>query len=394
MPSMQNQLASAYRLRWWIVMWLVVCVWGLTVSPLRLVWQLNQLSLQNVRLTVVSQALYVRKPFAVETLSGYPSGWMERGFYQLGLADQFRGENLSAWSGFHRARQLNASDVLAWLKEGESLDRMGRREEALKVWHQGQVARYFVTRGQTAVRNANWNLAELQFRLSVEIEPSNHLGYLGLGHVYQQTKQWSRAVNIYERALTIEPNNLDGHYHLGVAWLELGELAKARAQAEKAIRLEPAYVWGYILLGNTYRLERDYDQAAFWYDHLLQLMPESELGFKYLGINALERGDSASAIQYLSQTFTKASLNSQAELHFWLGQAYAQQNLRESALRELKCAAQLQPDITVFHLALANFYRATGQVDDAKSEYQVVLRLEPENSQAEASLKQLVESGN
>ena len=86
----------------------------------------------------------------------------------------------------------------------------------------------------------------------------------------------------------------------------MGKLAEARQQAEISVVIDPSYVWAYVLAGDTYRLEGAFDAADAWYQKLSSLSGGTPLALKYLGMNALQRGDPIGAVAYLNQSLSEA----------------------------------------------------------------------------------------
>ncbi len=95
-----------------------------------------------------------------------------------------------------------------------------------------------------------------------------------------------------------------------------------------------------------------------------------------LGIDALERGDTASAVSEFEQSIAHRADDPDA--HINLGVALLGQGHADRALAEFQTVAKYTPDDVDLHLNLAETYRALGRSQAARTEYEWVLKRDPD----------------
>jgi tetratricopeptide (TPR) repeat protein len=78
------------------------------------------------------------------------------------------------------------------------------------------------------------NFAQVKSLLekAVQLDPALGLGYLQLGVLYSERKDFPNAVATYQRALAATPQLEEAHYRLAQAYRQTGELAKAQAELQ------------------------------------------------------------------------------------------------------------------------------------------------------------------
>jgi Flp pilus assembly protein TadD len=96
-----------------------------------------------------------------------------------------------------------------------------------------------------------------------------------------------------------------------------------------------------------------------------------------LGIDALERGDTATAVTEFERSVYERYEDPDAHLN--LGVALLGRGDAQRALSEFQIAAQLAPDDIDVHVNLGEAYRALGRTQAARTEYEWALKRAPDN---------------
>ncbi len=115
---------------------------------------------------------------------------------------------------------------------------------------------------------------------------------------------------------------------------------------------------------------------------------DAALNHYNLGVEALERGDTETAVREFEQSIRQRSDDPDAHLN--LGVALLDRGDAERALSEFQIAAQYAPDDADVHLNLAEAYRALGRTQASRTEYEWVLRHDPEKTAALSGYGQLL----
>jgi Tfp pilus assembly protein PilF len=67
---------------------------------------------------------------------------------------------------------------------------------------------------------------------AVQLDPKLGLGYLQLGVLYSERKDFSNAISAYQQAIAATPRLEEAHYRLAQAYRQAGETVKAQAELQ------------------------------------------------------------------------------------------------------------------------------------------------------------------
>ncbi|MBW2057277.1 MAG: tetratricopeptide repeat protein [Deltaproteobacteria bacterium] len=143
-------------------------------------------------------------------------------------------------AGTHPSGHLGPSEeAVGYYKEGVSLSKEGRSEEALSL-----------------------------LKKAVRIYPDYGDAYYNMGILYLGQGQLQEAAEAYTRAIEINPGDAAAHMNLGNIYMRQGRLSAAIHELEEAVKLDPAYGLAHHNLALAYYLARMYHRA---WDHLDRL---------------------------------------------------------------------------------------------------------------------------
>jgi tetratricopeptide (TPR) repeat protein len=118
---------------------------------------------------------------------------------------------------------------------------------------------------------------------------------------------------------------------------------------------------------------------------------DTALRYYNKGIDAIEDGDTALAVEYFEKSVQER--DSDPDAHFNLAVAYYQAGRYDDALRELRIAEEYHPSDPQLHFNIAEVYSAMGQYQAAKTEYEYAIRLSPDFVEAHDALGKLLMDG-
>ena len=182
--------------------------------------------------------------------------------------------------------------------------------------------------------------------------------------------------------------NADSHYKLGVAHLvgEKPTLQNAYIEFQKAIQSNPRHRDAYYALGHVYFQQESYNDAIEAFQKAISIDREYSEGYNYLGRVYSLQGEFGKAIE----SYQKALQNFQYETPekpYWnLGLVYLRQKKYEDAIRELKNALRVNPNMVPVHNLLGSVYAKMGDTKKAVSSYERALQIEPNDINAHYSL--------
>lgn len=217
------------------------------------------------------------------------------------------------------------------------------------------------------------------------------------------------AIPFLEKAhAAVERANVDPEYVLGLCYTDVTRYDDARHAFATQYGFEPDSAEAYLLAGRLFLRRELRDQATVQANKALAINPNLPLAHELLGESALARGDAATAIKEFEAERALNPLD--GDLYDRLGDAYlrrglypeAQQALNRAVLLEpgatgpyillgqtflklkqpiqalhyLDRAVQMDPKNYITHNLLGQAYKATGQVEEANREFQLVVDIQ------------------
>jgi tetratricopeptide (TPR) repeat protein len=170
-------------------------------------------------------------PRSVRMLAGLGASW-----YALGSYDQ-------AAQRLCDASDLNPEDPAPYLFMGKMqtvettqseaiVERLGR---FVRIQPQNALANYYYAVSLWKRRKSPEDVEDLPLVKSllekaVQLDPKLGLGYLQLGVLYSERKDFSHAISAYQQAVEATPRLEEAHYRLAQAYRQAGETSKAQAE--------------------------------------------------------------------------------------------------------------------------------------------------------------------
>jgi protein O-GlcNAc transferase len=136
-------------------------------------------------------------------------------------------------------------------------------------------------RGTLALNGGDWKTAVEEFRLGLELEPSNPTLKHKLGTALHMLGDVRGAREAFEDIVRTSPEYVRAHYSLGVLLESAGRHREAIARYLAAIAREPGYLEPRIRLAELTRITGRLEEAIEHYDHVLAIDPrmaEAALG--------------------------------------------------------------------------------------------------------------------
>lgn len=229
--------------------------------------------------------------------------------------------------------------------------------------------------GVEALKSGDLDGAERLFSDALRQGVKSPLVFHNLGVIAQQRGNHAVAVGRFRSAIALQPGYAPSRLLLGVSLLALGRNAEAVAELQRAARALPQEPQAHLQLAKAYEASDNWIGAIEELQKLVHLEPQ-EAEYSYL----LGR-----AWTQLSESSYRrlAKINpGSARLHQALGQEYAMQGKYEAAIAAYRQAARSDPALPEIHLALALLLLELKQVDEARREIDLELKLVPESKAA------------
>ncbi len=170
-------------------------------------------------------------PYSVRMLAGLGAAW-----YSLGSFDH-------AEQRFCEASDLNPDDPNPYLLMGkmqaaetaESPAILERLARFASLQPQNALANYYYAISLWKRRNSPEDVKDLDqikslLEKAIHLDPSLGLGYLELGIIYSEEKDFPKAISALQQALVATPRLEEAHYRLARLYRQQGEVSKAHAE--------------------------------------------------------------------------------------------------------------------------------------------------------------------
>lgn len=196
--------------------------------------------------------------------------------------------------------------------------------------------------------------------------------HFALGYAYSVIGQISTAISETRRALELAPNSAEGYRRLGRIYQDSGAKDLAINAFRHALELNPHYWNTHLQIAIAYLRYGDNANSALHYKRVTEQVPERAEGFQGLATAYLQMGDFARS----EEAYKKAlSLQDRPANYSGLGTAYYFQGQYADAIRMFQKAIELAPKQELYYGNLADAYRASGKMEEAREAYRKAMAL-------------------
>ena len=329
--------------------------------------------------------------------------WYEQGKIYY-LAKRYPSAS-NALKTYRELRPLGTGEIMASWYLGESLFKQGMCDDAKKH-----------------LEDAATQIDSLKPKVSVMLARCNF-----------QAKKWPECVASYASASAVDSlwEGMD-YWKYGTALINAADTAKSIDVMFKAAKVEPkqcklmerfAYLLQskkrysssseiyrarlancsdstdakiHVLIGNNFYADSLVDSAIASYERAIGINPKMMWGIQRLGDTYLLRGDVAKGRPLLDQVIANAATTTSADEKRYAIAAIASLNgldikdkKWQSIVDRSTLATSIDPKSVVSWLYLGIGHQGTGDKDKARSAYQEVLKLDPNNTSAKKNLQSL-----
>jgi tetratricopeptide (TPR) repeat protein len=251
-----------------------------------------------------------------------------------------------AIAAFTKASEQDPNDRESMEMRGVSLFRTGRSAEALP----------FLEQAHATVLRAN-------------VDPEYVLGLC-----YTDVKRYDDARHAFATQYGFAPDSAEAYLLAARLFLRRDLAAEAAVQAHKALEINPTLPLAHQLLGEVSLAKAEFTGAIQELEQERKINPLNPLLYDRLGDAYLRNGQYHNAQQALNRAVLLEP-NATAP-YILLGQTFLKLNQPIQALHYLDHAAKMDPSSYLIHNLLGQAYKATGQVEEANREFQIVVDLQ------------------
>ncbi len=306
----------------------------------------------------------------------------------LGARLNAAGDSPQAESVLRTAQQRYPSNLWVNYELGRVLEKMSRRDEAIRFYTAGRAIRPESAHELAHALESRGDSDEAiaVFRDLIRLSPGNarHLQCLGealeaKGLSREAGEMFEAAVASARESIRLRPNGANAHHALGAILCDCKrDYPAAEAEFRTAIRLMPEAAHAHFSLGNALMAQGKLDEAVAEFRTAIRLEPDMALYHGNIGVILYRQGKLDEAITEwreairLKPDYTFAHQN--------LGSALSAQGKRDEAITEWREAIRLKPDYAYAHKDLGNALARQGKFDEAVSEFRRAAELVPSGS--------------
>ena len=299
----------------------------------------------------------------------------------------------NAKSEFEKVLELNPNDKEALNNLGTIYSELEQHENAIIAFKKiietnPEYAEAHNNLGTLFREKKEYDKALNEYYIAIKLKPDYVSAYNNIGILYYLQKEYNKAENMFKKAIEINPDYIEAHNNLGNLYSLTGQYDKSISEFKKTIEIDTNYFLGYINLGTVYIAIKDYDNALKIFMKSIKINPKSNIPHYHLGnIFYLQKKYDESINEFklsikLDPNHAE-SYNNLSAVYYTLGDLI---NAKNEIIKSLK----INSDYIDAHINLANIYLAEKQNQLALKEYQIILKLDPENKIAKNMIKVLL----
>jgi tetratricopeptide (TPR) repeat protein len=225
--------------------------------------------------------------------------------------------------------------------------------------------------------------------------PANSGFYDLLGTALFSKNDLSGAEAAFEKSAAFDKHNSDALLKLCQVQAAKGENDQALSTAQQALKDNPREASLYVVIGRLYESKSDSKKAEDAYQSALTLNSQDPIASNNLAKLMVQTGGNLDVAMSLSQTARKGQPDSPA-IADTLAWIYYQKAAYQSAIGLLQEALKLQeknkaPDNPDIHYHLGMAYAKSGQPALARQQFERVLKISPNSSNAADAKNQLAQ---
>jgi predicted Zn-dependent protease len=195
-----------------------------------------------------------------------------------------------------------------------------------------------------------------------------------LGLCYTDVQRYDDARRAFATQYGFAPDSAEGYLLAARLFLRREFIAEAAVEARKALELNATLPLAHQLLAEVDLAKQDYPGAIRELEIEQKINPLNGILYDRLGDAYLRNGQFAEAQRALNRAVLLEP--SSTAPYILLGETFLKLNQPIEALHYLDHAIKMDPSNYLTHNLLGQAYKATGQVEEANREFQLVVDLQ------------------
>jgi tetratricopeptide (TPR) repeat protein/DNA-binding winged helix-turn-helix (wHTH) protein len=292
----------------------------------------------------------------------------------------------------------NAKDL--YNADGLILVSMGRMTEGIRAYQQyvalsPQNPNSHDSLGMAYQAAGQYDAALAEYNQALTFDPEFEPSIVHLGDTYYQMGRYREALRQYHRYIEVA-SSLDakalGYGDIATTYLTLGELAQAQTAASQELRYNRNFIWHSLEIA---LLKHQKERVATLQKQLFENLPDAERGsprdlrleFYYRGVIELKTGDTQGAIGHFQSALQHLPPSSGIDFHEdCLANAYLELGMTTQAITEYQRILKLNPNYPLAWFHLGQAYKRLRQLPQATAAFRHFLDANPTADQDSPSI--------
>ncbi|MDH3349971.1 MAG: tetratricopeptide repeat protein [Gammaproteobacteria bacterium] len=243
-------------------------------------------------------------------------------------------------------------------------------------------------RGYAFQQQGQLEAAEKAYLQALDLDLSNEFALNLMGVICIKRSQNEKAVEYLQQALSVNSADTETHNNLGLAYKGLKKFAEARQEFEHSLALNAAQPVTLNNLGNVLAAVDRHDEAIRYFESALAINPDYVDCLNNLSVSLKEVGRLDQALNVIDHAIRIS--NSSSLSHNNKGEILLRAARYELARMSFEHAIETDGNI-VAKVNLSTALKQLGEEQAAEQVLQEVLRIEPDNAEAQNHLGVLYE---
>ena len=298
----------------------------------------------------------------------------------LARLDLRTGNVETARKRYHSVLEIHPNNAAAMVALAKLSAQEGSVEEAIELLEKARKAEEKALEPRLSLSKYYFNKGMADKALvyaneALKVAPHNLSVMLAVGRA-QLGAGKPEAVQTLNRLVERLPDTPNAHYFYAQAQARFGDISGARQSLQRVLVLKPNHGLALRLLGKLELSEGKTDEALTISQKLITMLPEASAGYTLKGDVLMSSGKPEDALQAYQSGLTYAVYG---EVVIKISKVERALGNFEASYDVLTKWLEQHPEDQTVRLLLAMSYMADGKKDDAVSQYERILKSQPDN---------------
>ena len=208
-----------------------------------------------------------------------------------------------------------------------------------------------------------------------------------LGAAYENTNKTNQALAAYRQEAQLRPRESDRYLDYTRLLMDLSRYEESERSVQDGLKLVTEPYPLYIRLGSVQMMASKYQDARASFQQAIVERPDIPVGYVALAQSYFKDRQDDKAAEVLDKA--RKRINSDYLLEYYYGLALDRLGRKEEAITAIKHAATLNSKIPDIFFELGKLYLALNQIPQARTQFENVIQMDPQNSKAYFELSRI-----